>query len=654
MKRRGFIFLSLLLAATAGGLSFLGRGLAIRHVERWTGRTDLGFVSCSHCHLSPTGQLAYQNPHPHHPSPVAMAVSADGTRLWIAIDDTREIAEVEVAALRVIRRVQLDAVPAGLALDGAGRTLYVSCRDQAQVRALAVADLIETARVSVGTMPLGLAWGQTGDGERIVVANSGSDDISILGTAPLREVVRVGGGREPAAVTLAADGQLAFIANRLAISPRFDAVPAAEMTVIEPAKGRVKARVRLDSGHLSEGIAAVDGRGWAVMPFVKVRNLVPITQVAYGWVMSSGLAIRTKDGKGLQIPLDEANNYFPDPSGVVVDPAGTRAFVASGGADVVSVVNLAKVENWLARASEEARLHAIEDLCLAPEYVEARLATGRNPKALALSPDGRRLFVAEHLDDAVLVIDAVTLRELGRVRLGDGGLSDPIRRGERVFTQAKFTFQKQFSCRSCHPDGHVDGLSYDFDSDGVGDNLLDNRSLQGVAGTGPFKWNGKNSSLEMQCGPRFAKVLMRTDPIPAGDLRDLTTFLESQSPPTHRRAGQPLTPAQERGRQIFFATKTTTGKPIPLERQCQTCHRPPLYTNRLKSAIGTRGPHDSTEYFDTPHLLGVAFSAPYLHDGRARTLEELWTTYQTNDLHGVSSYMDKHQLNDLVEFLKTL
>ena len=112
--------------------------------------------------------------------------------------------------------------------------------------------------------------------------------------------------------------------------------------------------------------------------------------------------------------------------------------------------------------------------------------------------------MSERLDDAVLAVDTVTLKPLGRIALDDGGNNDPIRRGERVFTKAAYTFQRQFSCRSCHPDGHVDGLSYDFDGDGIGDNLLDNRSLQGVAGTAPFKWNAKNPSLEIQCGPRFA------------------------------------------------------------------------------------------------------------------------------------------------------
>jgi len=234
--------------------------------------------------------------------------------------------------------------------------------------------------------------------------------------------------------------------------------------------------------------------------------------------------------------------------------------------------------------------------------------------------------------------------------LGDGGLNDPIRRGERVFTTAAYTFQHQFSCRSCHPDGHVDGLSYDFDTTGIGDNLLDNRSLMGVAGTEPFKWNGKNPSLEVQCGPRFAKVLMRTDPIPQKELLDLTTFIKSLPPQrvSARSADGKLTPVQERGREIFFATMTPDGKEIPHERRCSTCHRPPLYSVRLSFDVGTGG------MFDTPHLLSVADTAPYLHDGRALTLEELWTTYNTNDLHGVSSYMNKIQLNDLVEFLKTL
>ena len=60
-----------------------------------------------------------------------------------------------------------------------------------------------------------------------------------------------------------------------------------------------------------------------------------------------------------------------------------------------------------------------------------------------------------------------------------------------------------------------------------------------------------------------------------------------------------------------------------------------------------------------PLLLGVSgisakTSAPYLHNGIAETLEEIWTRYNPNDEHGVTNDMTKDQLNDLIEYLKTL
>ena len=260
------------------------------------------------------------------------------------------------------------------------------------------------------------------------------------------------------------------------------------------------------------------------------------------------------------------------------------------GADVATILDLDWLGAWLTQADVAARSDAIRDMALSYRYVIARIPTGCDPRHLALSPDGRRLFVAERLDDGVLVVDTTSLKPIGRIVLGDGGRNDPIRQGERVFTRGMYTFQGQFSCRSCHPDGHVDGLSYDFDGSGVGDNLLDNRSLCGVAGTAPFKWNGKNPTLQFQDGPRFARVLMKTDPIPGPQLDQLAMFIE-HNPPTRTlpwsRVGQSLTLAEERGRKLFFATQRTDGTPIPLALRCQTCHRPPLFTDRLLRSVGT-------------------------------------------------------------------
>ncbi len=655
MKTRGFSAIALMSLLAMGGLAVGARFWAVDHVRRWSGRDNLGFVSCNHCHLQSLEKLPWAKPRPHHPAPAALAVSPDGAKVYVALDDVDQVAEADTTSLAVTRRVTLPRRPFGLALNQAGDRLFVACRDSDEVVALDTKDLKPVERIPVGADPVALAFCHTKEGDRLIVANSISDNISVLALSPLRELARPQAGREPYAVAVAPDGSIAFVANRLAVPEDHLAVPESELTLLDPARARILARKPMRSAHLAEGVAAVPGRPWSLTPIIKVRNLVPITQVANGWVMSSGLVISDYKGNIMQLPLDEAHDYFADPSGIAIDPAGRRAYIASGGSDVVSVVDLDRLSQWLDQADETSKTHAVEDLSLSAEYILDRIPTGRNPRHLAISPDGRRLFVAERLQDSVLVIDTAHLQPAGRIVLGDGGLDDPIRRGERVFTSAAHTFQRQFSCRSCHPDAHVDGLSYDFDGDGIGDNLLDNRTLQGVAGTQPFKWTGKNPTLEVQCGPRFARVLMRTDPIPPAQLKDLTTFLNSQPPPRwERKRHHVLTPAEERGKQIFFATKTSAGKVIPRGRRCHTCHRPPLFTDRLPSAIGTKGPRDATDLFDTPHLLGIAQSAPYLHDGRAKSLEELWTTYQTNDLHGVSSYMNKHQLNDLVEYLKTL
>lgn len=652
---RGFVLPILVGVLALGGLGVGARSWSLAHERRWTGRPDLALTTCNHCHFRTVESLPWSKPRPHHPAPAGLAVSPDGRKAYIALDDVNQVLEADATTRQVTRKLKLEGAPFGLALDAKGERLYVTCRDDDRVVAVDTREFKELESIAVGMAPVAIAFCSTKAGDRLVVANSMSDNISVLALSPFKELARPQSGREPYSVAVADDGSVAFVANRLAVPERYFSVPDSELTLVDPARGRLLSRKALASAHLAEGVATVPGRSWALTPVVKVRNLVPITQVANGWVMSSGVAVSDFKGNILQMPLDEAHDYFADPSGIAVDATGQRAYVASGGSDVISVLDLDRMATWLASADEQTKREAIEDLSLSAEYVLARIPTGRNPRHLALSPDGRKLLIAERLDDAVLVVDTATLKPEGRIVLGDGGLSDPIRRGERVFSKSSHTFQHQFSCRSCHPDGHVDGLSYDFDGDGIGDNMLDNRSLQGVAGTEPFKWIGKNPSLEIQCGPRFARVLMRTDPIPPDELKDLATYLKSLPPPRwERRKDQPLTPVQERGRKIFFATMTSEGKAIPRERQCQTCHRPPLYTNRLLSNIGTRGPHDTTDMFDTPHLLGIAQTAPYLHDGRAKSLEELWTTYQTNDLHGVSSYMNKHQLNELVEFLKTL
>jgi cytochrome c peroxidase len=69
--------------------------------------------------------------------------------------------------------------------------------------------------------------------------------------------------------------------------------------------------------------------------------------------------------------------------------------------------------------------------------------------------------------------------------------------------------------------------------------------------------------------------------------------------------------------------------------------------------VGTKKDTDDSGLLDTPQLINIALTAPYLHDGSARTLEEIWTVYNPNDKHGRTNDLSKDELNDLIEYLRT-
>jgi mono/diheme cytochrome c family protein len=71
--------------------------------------------------------------------------------------------------------------------------------------------------------------------------------------------------------------------------------------------------------------------------------------------------------------------------------------------------------------------------------------------------------------------------------------------------------------------------------------------------------------------------------------------------------------------------------------------------------VGNRAYSDTDVLVDTPQLGNVFETAPYLHDGRCYSLEEIWTVHNPDDMHGTTNgTIDKRELNALIEYIKTL
>jgi YVTN family beta-propeller protein len=460
-------------------------------------------------------------------------------------------------------------------------------------------------------------------------------------------------GRGASYLTISPDGELIFCTHIYPNPGAFRTPPNSEITVIDTASQTVVERKQLHNvaGVFHIAISA-DGK-LGVAAQLRPKNLIPLAHVEHGWAFSDALTLFGADiGGTVQIPIDELDRYYALPWGVAISSDKSKLFLTTAGSESVTFIDIPQ----LLKTVRERRQSFANDLSASAEYVTARIPTGHNPRGIALSRDGKRLYVANRLDDNITVIDTKTEKVISTIDLGGLKNIDALRRGERLFYTADFAFQGQFGCANCHIDATIDGLQWDLEPDGFGKDIVDNRSLENLAGTEPFKWNGGNPDMPTECGPRTEKFFFRSQSFSQQQLTDLVTFVYSlpYRPNRYRLANGELTPAQERGKALFERTKSRNGIPIPEANQCTYCHNGPKYTNQRQVDIGTGKPTDRSPIIDVPQLPNVAYSAPYLHDGSARSLEEIWTIFNPKDTHGVTNDLTKDELNDLVEYLKTL
>jgi len=330
--------------------------------------------------------------------------------------------------------------------------------------------------------------------------------------------------------------------------------------------------------------------------------------------------------------------------------------VTAAAADELAIVDLERLAGVLRGVSGKDLALLGDRLDLSHRFLTGVAPTGARPVAVELSPDGTLAYTANRLDDSVTVVDLASGEAVATFTLGGPREISPLRRGERLFFNADRSFNAQISCGSCHPDANQDGLVYDISPDGLGRNYVDTRTMLGVGGTGPFKWSGLNPSLHRQCGPRAGVFINRSSGFTEDELDDVVAYLWSLEVPRNRHLdeGGELNSLQAWGKEIFERTVDNEGVEIPVEMRCDVCHSGSRFTNLQLTDVGTKGPLDKTGLLDTPSLNHLTETAPYLHDGRARTLEELWTVFSPEDTHGRALDLSKDELNALVEYLKCL
>lgn len=584
-------------------------------------------------------------------SPGELAISPDGRRLYVVCEKTDELQVVDTQSGKVMKRIAVGHVPRGLSLSADGKQIYVA-NSWTDTISVIDAEKLETVRsLATGSEPISVVADRRG--ETLYVANRLSNDISVIDLQSGNQIKRLAAGRGASYLALSSDGTLLFCTHIYPNIGAYRTPPESEITVIDTASRRVVERKPLSNVAGVFHLALSSDGKLGVAAILRPKNLIPMAHVEHGWVFANALAFFGEDAGGVvQVPLDELERYFALPFGVAIAPDKSKAFVSAAGSDNISVISIPA----LLKSVHAAHRQFANDLSASANYVITRIPTGRNPRGIVLSPDGKRLYVATRLDDNITVIDTKAAKVVSSFDLGGPKEVTPLRRGEQNFYNASFAFQGQFSCANCHLDATFDGLQWDLEPDGFGVDIVANRSIEDLMGTQPFKWNGGNPDLPTECGPRTAKYIYRSQSFDHRELTDLVTFVLSLPvrPNRYRSPDGELTAAQDHGKTIFERTKYKDGRTIPENQRCATCHSEPKYTNNQSADVGSGKATDRSPVLDTPHLPDIAYSAPYLHDGSARSLEEIWTVFNPKDTHGITNDLTKDELNDLIEYLRTL
>ncbi|MGQ0714368.1 MAG: bifunctional YncE family protein/alkaline phosphatase family protein [Gemmatimonadaceae bacterium] len=153
--------------------------------------------------------------------PAGLALSPDGTRLYVAENLADSLAVIDLGVGHVVERHATERYPYGVAVDPNG-DVFVSAWGGHTVSVFTPNDrggLDDAGRVRVGRHPSALAL--NADGSRLFVASGSTDRIAVVDTRARRLVKHLDDpppegpaeGSTPNALTLSADGKRLFVAE---------------------------------------------------------------------------------------------------------------------------------------------------------------------------------------------------------------------------------------------------------------------------------------------------------------------------------------------------------------------------------------------------------------------------------------------------------
>ena len=278
------------------------------------------------------------------------------------------------------------------------------------------------------------------------------------------------------------------------------------------------------------------------------------------------------------------------PTAMVFSPDGATLYVAALGSSKVAALAVASLSSVGFSANAQQHINVPD-----------------GPAGLALSTDGKRLFVYSHIAHRISIVDTTTRSVLRTVSLFTPD-SVQVKTGRRLLYDANATSSNgTTSCASCHAFGDMDHLAWDLGDPDAAQKINSNayiansprttprfhpmkgpmttQTLRGMVGNGPTHWRGDRTATTKQVvrgkletleeasfkefNGAFVGLLGRQTPLRDADMQAFTDFaMALKMPPNPIRAlDNSLSANEQAGRNTYFNANNITGL-----GSCNHCH----------------------------------------------------------------------------------
>ena len=469
------------------------------------------------------------------------------------------------------------------------------------------------------------------DGKKVYVLNrykATVTEVDATSGEVLREAAVL---REPCAATLTPDGKYLYVNNFLPAQRADVDYVAADVSVIDCDTFQKIKDIKLSNGsNALRGIACSTDGNYIFVSHNLGRFQVPTSQLQQGWMNTNAVSVIDASTQTLigSMSIDEPDRG----AGGVWDIACNSDYliVSQSGTHEVSIIEYAPMIEKLKAYPDHSKMDY--DLYFM-RGIRTRLPiNGNGPRNMTLK-DGK-LYLPTYFSDTLNIVN-ISDQQVDFVAYNPHRVESPADIGERAFNDAALCFQNWQSCNGCHPgDGRTDGMNWDLMNDGIG-NPKNCKSMLLSFDTPACMISGirAHAGLAVRAGYKFIQFC----DIPEDIAYNVDEYIKSLKPLK--------SPYLVNGE---LSEKALAGRKVYEKYGCADCHSGPNYTDMKMHRIG-----EDVEFeagWDTPSLREVWRTAPYLFDGRAATMEEVFMVHK----HGIDGKISRKDAEALAEYVNSL